>query len=301
MATKNADWEVLPGGVTAPRGFRAAGVVAQVRKKGRRDLALIYSEVPAVAAGVFTKNQVKAAPVLVTKENLAGGKAQAVVVNSGIANTCTGPQGFADAWQMARWTGDALGIPPNHVVVASTGVIGVPLPMEKIKKGIQAAVAELSPEGGSAAAEAIMTTDTFPKEYALRFSLGKEKAVIGGIAKGAGMIHPDMATMLAFLTTDVVISQNALKSALRWAVDRSFNAVTVDGDTSTNDMVVVLANGLAGNDPLEEGSSEYLLFREALLQVCTELAKMIARDGEGATKFLEVRVDRKSTRLNSSH
>jgi glutamate N-acetyltransferase/amino-acid N-acetyltransferase len=290
MATKNGDWEVLPGGVTAPRGFRAAGVIAQVRKKGRRDLALIYSEVPAVAAGVFTRNQVKAAPVLVTQKNLAGGKAQAVVVNSGVANACTGPQGIADAWQMARWTGEALKIPPEHVVVASTGVIGVSLPMEKIEKGIQAAVAELSPDGGSAAAEAIMTTDTFPKEYALGLSLGEEKVVIGGMAKGAGMIHPDMATMLAFLTTDAVITQSALKSALRWAVDRSFNAVTVDGDTSTNDMVVVLANGLAENRPLEGGSSDFLLFREALLRVCTELAKMIARDGEGATKFLEVRV-----------
>ncbi len=283
-------WEVLPGGVTAPEGFQAAGVGAQIRKKGRRDLALVYSRVPAAAAALYTQNQVKAAPVLVSKENLAGGAAQAIVVNSGIANACTGPGGIADARRMASFTGEVLGIPPGLVVVASTGVIGVPLPMEKIEKGIREAAASLSRAGGSAAAEAIMTTDTCPKEYAVKFRLGEKEATLGGIAKGSGMIHPNLATMLSFITTDAAVAPEALAGALRWAGARSFNAVTIDGDTSTNDMVVLLANGLAGNKPLTGEEPDYFLFREALLAVCRELAKMIARDGEGATKFLEVRV-----------
>ncbi|NPV30158.1 MAG: bifunctional glutamate N-acetyltransferase/amino-acid acetyltransferase ArgJ [Firmicutes bacterium] len=290
MIGETTRWEVLPGGVTAPQGFLAAGVGAQIRKKGRRDLALIYSRVPAAAAALYTQNRVKAAPVLVSREHLAGGAAQAIVVNSGIANACTGPRGYADARRMAALTGEVLGISPELVVVASTGVIGVPLPMEKIERGIREAALNLSRAGGSAAAEAIMTTDTCPKEYAVKFCLGGREVVLGGIAKGSGMIHPNLATMLSFLTTDAAVAPEALAAALRWAGARSFNAVTVDGDTSTNDMVVLLANGLAGNDLLTGGEADYFLFREALLAVCRELAKMIARDGEGATKFLEIRV-----------
>lgn len=290
MIGMTGKWEVVPGGVTAPKGFRAAGVVAQVRKRGRRDLALIYSKVTAVASALYTQNQVKAAPVLVTREHLAGGRAQAIVVNSGIANACTGEQGVSDARRMALLTGELLGIAPEHVVVASTGVIGVPLPMEKIAEGIRRAARELSATGSGDAAEAIMTTDTTPKEYAVRFSCGGKVVTVGGIAKGSGMIHPNLATMLAFITTDAAVSPEALDDALRWAGDRSFNAITVDGDTSTNDMVICLANGLAGNEQIMGSEPEFFLFRDALLEVCRELAKMIARDGEGATKFLEVRV-----------
>ncbi|HHW41167.1 MAG TPA: bifunctional glutamate N-acetyltransferase/amino-acid acetyltransferase ArgJ [Syntrophomonadaceae bacterium] len=290
MVGNATKWDLVPGGVTAPKGFQAAGVAAQIRKKGRRDLAVIYSQVPAVAAALYTQNRVKAAPVLVTREHLAGRTAQAIVVNSGIANACTGEQGLADARQMALWTGEMLGIAPEHVVVASTGVMGVPLPMQKIEAGIRRAVKELSVAGGGAAAEAIMTTDTTPKEYAVKFTCGGKEITVGGIAKGSGMIHPNLATMLAFIATDAAVSPDALYDALRWAGDRSFNAVTVDGDTSTNDMVVCLANGLAGNEPITGHGSDFLLFRDALFAVCRELAKMIARDGEGASKFLEVRV-----------
>lgn len=279
----------MSGGVTAPKGFMAAGVAAKVRKNGRPDLALLYSETPAAAAAAFTQNQVKAAPVLVTKEHLAARTAQAVVVNSGIANACTGEQGLLDARQMARVAGEALAVAPQQVVVASTGVIGEYLPMEKIEAGIRKAAQELSRDG-AAAAEAILTTDTTTKECALQFTLGGKKVTIGGMAKGSGMIHPNMATMLSFLTTDAAVEQQALDAALHWAVDRSFNAITVDGDTSTNDMVVLLANGKAGNSPLKTDDPQFSLFREALLAVCVELAKMIARDGEGATKFLEVQV-----------
>jgi len=284
------NWATAPGGITAPKGFKAAGVAAQVRKKGCRDVALICSEVPAVAAGLFTRNLVKAAPVLVSQEHLADGSAQAIVVNSGIANAFTGVQGMADARRMADLTGSLLGIAPEQVVVASTGVIGGPMPMDKIEAGIREAVAALSHQGGGTAAEAIMTTDTTPKEYAVKLSLGGKDAVIGGIAKGSGMIHPNMATMLSFLTTDAAVGGAALDAALRYATDRSYNAVTVDGDTSTNDMVVILANGLAGNEPVTPGSPEYAVFRDALLQTCVSLAQMIARDGEGATKYMEVLV-----------
>ncbi len=280
----------MPGGITAPQGFKAAGVVAQVRKKGRRDVALIFSDVPAVAAGLFTRNLVKAAPVLVSREHLADGKAQAVVVNSGIANACTGAQGMVDARRMADYTGELLGIDPGLVVVASTGVIGEPMPMDKVEAGIRNAVATLSYQGGGAAAEAIMTTDTTLKECAVSFSLGGKDVIIGGMAKGSGMIHPNLATMLSFLTTDAAIGRAALDTALRYVSDRSYNAVSIDGDTSTNDTVVVLANGMAGNEPVMPESPDYVNFRDALLQVCVELARMIARDGEGATKIMEVRV-----------
>ncbi len=293
MSEEHKDWAAVPGGITAPQGFKAAGVVAQVRKKGRRDLALICSEVPAVAAGLFTRNLVKAAPVILSQEHLAGGRAQAIVVNSGIANAYMGAQGMADARRMASVTAESLGVPVADVVVASTGVIGEPLPIAKIEKGIRDAAVNLTRDGGGDAAEAIMTTDTALKEYALRFNPddGAGPAVtIGGIAKGSGMIHPNMATMLSFLTTDAVIDRVALDAALRYAADRSYNAVTIDGDTSTNDMVVILANGLAGNAPITADSAGFEAFRDALKAVCVELAKMIAHDGEGATKYMEVQV-----------
>jgi glutamate N-acetyltransferase/amino-acid N-acetyltransferase len=290
MGQENNVRVAIPGGITAPQGFRAAGVAAQVRKKGCRDVALICSETLSVAAGLFTRNLFRAAPVLVSEEHLADGQAQAIVVNSGIANACTGVQGMADARRMAALTGELLNIAPGQVVVASTGVIGGPMPMDKIESGIREAVAVLSPQGGSAAAEAIMTTDTTPKECAMRFSLGGKDVVIGGMAKGSGMIHPNLATMLSFLTTDAAIEKAALDAALRYAADRSYNAVTIDGDTSTNDTVVILANGLAGNEPVTLESAEYAIFLDALLYVCVELAKMIAHDGEGATKYMEVRV-----------
>lgn len=281
----------IPGGVTAPQGFLAAGAAAEVRKKGRRDLAILYSEKPAAAAALFTQSQVKAAPVLVTQEHLATGSAQVVVVNSGIANACTGEQGLADAKMMAKVAGEVLKVSPEQVVVASTGVIGEYLPMDKIESGIKKAAVSLSQEGGVFAAEAILTTDTTTKECAVKFTLGGKEVMIGGMAKGSGMIHPNMATMLGFITTDAHVQPQTLDHALRWAADRSFNAITVDGDTSTNDMVVALANAQAGNHLLTDEDPEYSLFRDALLLVCTELAKMIARDGEGATKFLEVRVN----------
>ena len=288
--SERVKYTVIAGGVTAPRGFQATGIAADVRKKGCRDLALLYSETPAAAAGLYTQNYVKAAPVLVTREHLANGSAQAVVVNSGIANACTGQQGLADAKKMAQLTGDALGVAPEDVVVASTGVIGEYLPMDKIEKGIKTAATLLSRDGGMFAAEAILTTDTTTKEFAVKLTLGGKEVVIGGMAKGSGMIHPNMATMLAFITTDANVEQNALNQALRWAVDRSFNSITVDGDMSTNDMVVMMANGQGGNNLLTEADQEFDLFRDVLLLVCTELAKMIARDGEGATKLLEVQV-----------
>ena len=282
-------YKEISGGVTTPQGFLAAGVTAGVRKNRQRDVALLYSEIPATAAAVYTQNQVKAAPVLVTQEHLSGGSAQAVVVNSGIANACTGEQGLTDARMMAKLAGDALEIPVEHVAVASTGVIGEYLPMERIESGIKEAARLLSTEGG-AAAEAILTTDTVTKEYAIQFNLGGREVKVGGMAKGSGMIHPNMATMLAFITTDACVEQQALKLALCWAVDRSFNNITVDGDTSTNDMVVTLANGQAGNPLISADQPEFNLFREAVYIVCVELAKMIARDGEGASKLLEVQV-----------
>ncbi|MCG0277159.1 MAG: bifunctional glutamate N-acetyltransferase/amino-acid acetyltransferase ArgJ [Thermanaeromonas sp.] len=284
------EWEVIPGGVTAPRGFRAAGVYAGLKKANRdkKDLALIVSDTLASAAAVYTTNKVQAAPLKITREHLASGRARAIVANSGNANACTGEQGLKDARRMAEVTAEILGIKPQEVVVASTGVIGVPLPMDKIEAGIRKAAQELSPTGSRAAAEAILTTDLRVKEIAVRFHFKGSPVVIGGIAKGSGMIHPHMATMLAFLTTDAVLSPEQLKKALVSAVDNTFNLITVDGDTSTNDMVVVLANGLSGVGPTSE--EEYRIFAAALEYVCRYLARLIARDGEGASRLIEVEV-----------
>ncbi|MDR7415919.1 MAG: bifunctional glutamate N-acetyltransferase/amino-acid acetyltransferase ArgJ [Armatimonadota bacterium] len=277
---------LIPGDVTSPHGFLAAGVHCGIKQQ-RRDLALLYSEVPASAAGLFTTNRVKAAPVRYCEETLSGGVAQAIVVNSGNANACTGPQGLRDAYEMAEITARALGIPRSHVLVCSTGVIGVPLPMEAIRRGIPQAVRALE-RSGEAAAEAILTTDAFPKRAAAQVRLPEGVVTVGGIAKGAGMIHPQLATTLCFLTTDARISPGRLREALRGAAEVSFNRITVDGDTSTNDSLIVLANGQSGI-AAEEGEA-YRRFCAALTAVAEELAKMVVRDGEGATRLVRVEV-----------
>jgi glutamate N-acetyltransferase/amino-acid N-acetyltransferase len=276
------------GGVTAPRGFLAGGVYCGIRKV-KKDLAIIRSEVPATVAGVFTLNKTQAAPILVCKAQLKRSPfCSAVVVNSGNANACTGERGLNDAWAMVKATAAALGLPEDQVMVSSTGVIGQYLPMEKIVVGIQQLAGRLSRQGNMDAAEAIMTTDTFPKQVAVQFTLGSAVVTLGGMAKGSGMIAPNMATMLAFLTTDLAIDQPLLQRALSSANNRSFNRITVDGDMSTNDMALIMANGMAQNRPFTEDSEEYQLFSAALEYVMIKLAKMIARDGEGATKLIEV-------------
>ncbi|PKM80528.1 MAG: ornithine acetyltransferase [Firmicutes bacterium HGW-Firmicutes-14] len=279
----------VTGGVTSPPGFKASGVKAHI-KYDRKDLAVIVSEVPAAAAAVFTTNRIKAAPVLVSSRHLADGTARAIVVNSGCANACTGQKGMEDALEMARITAGCLKCKPDDIFIASTGVIGQQLPMERLISGIKDAVKNLSRRGGHDAAEAIMTTDKVPKETAVSFELDGKTVTIGGMAKGSGMIHPNMATMLAFLMSDVNIDSQLLRKALKYAADRSFNCVTVDGDTSTNDSLVILANGLAGNRRIESEDEGFQVFRDALTEVCSTLARMIARDGEGATKLVEIRV-----------
>ncbi|MSS72332.1 MAG: bifunctional glutamate N-acetyltransferase/amino-acid acetyltransferase ArgJ [Candidatus Latescibacteria bacterium] len=278
----------IPGSVTSPQGFKAAGIAAGIKASGNKDLALIFSETPCSAAGVFTLNRVKAAPVFLCQSHLADGRAQAVVVNSGNANCCTGDQGMADARRMAAVTAEALGLKAEDVLPGSTGVIGVPLPMAVVEKGIRQIAPMLSPTGGDEAAEAIMTTDTVPKKVAIQVQIGGKTVTLGGMAKGAGMIAPNMGTMLSFLTTDVKMEPELLKSLLKGAVDRSYNMVTVDGDTSTNDTVILMANGASGVEVKVAADVE--LFRKALSELTLDLAKQIARDGEGATKFVTVRV-----------
>jgi glutamate N-acetyltransferase/amino-acid N-acetyltransferase len=279
------------GTVTSPQGFLAGAAYAGIKANGEGllDLGLLCSEVPCVAAGVFTTNKIKAAPVVLCQERLARGRAQAIVVNSGCANACTGEQGMADCVGMADLAARKLGISPQQVLVASTGVIGVPLPMESLRPGIEAI--HLSREGGHQLAEAIMTTDTFPKEIAVSVRLGKKEVIIGGVAKGAGMIYPDLATLLCFLTTDAAIDADLAQTVLRKAVEDTFNMIAIDSDTSTNDTVLLLANGLAGNEPLKAGMAEAKVFWDALWEVCLYLAKGIARGGEGATRLFEIRVE----------
>ena len=276
----------IKGGVCAAKGFKAGGIHCGIRKnRTKRDLALIVSEVPAAAAGVYTKNLVKGAPILVTQKHIANGKARAIVCNSGNANTCNA-NGIEIAEAMCRVTGDALGIAPDDVVVASTGVIGQPLSIDPIAEHIGELAASLTSDGSAYAAEAIMTTDTKKKEVAYSFTAGGKECRIGGIAKGSGMIHPNMATMLVFVTTDCAISAEMLQKALSEDVKTSFNMVSVDGDTSTNDTVCVLANGMAGNLEIAAEGADFDAFAEALHAVTVELCKMIAGDGEGATKLL---------------
>ncbi|MEK6583452.1 MAG: bifunctional glutamate N-acetyltransferase/amino-acid acetyltransferase ArgJ [Nitrospirota bacterium] len=280
----------IPGGITAPRGFLAAGIYAGIKRTNKLDLAIIYSEIDAVVAGTFTTNKVKAPPVILTERQIKKGITRAVVINSGNANACTGPQGMKDAVEMVELTADALLINKSLVCVSSTGVIGETLPMDKIRPAIRQAADSINPEGGKDAAAAIMTTDTFPKAVAVRGRIGGKTVTVGGIAKGSGMIYPNMATMLAFISTDVAIDRSTLKKVLKKAVDHSFNKITVDGDTSTNDMVLCMANGMAGNSPLDD--QDLLQFQEMIGHVCRTLAKMIVKDGEGATKLVEIRVRR---------
>ena len=288
----------IPGGVTAPRKFKAAGVSCGLKKNKQKDLAIVFSEVEASGAGVFTKNAFAAAPVLLTKKQIEEGICRAIVANSGCANAFTGERGTADALAMATTTADCLGIDPEHVAVASTGIIGDYLPMEKVKAGIADACRGISVSGGASAAEAIMTTDTVSKQTAVKFEVNGKLVRLGGMAKGSGMIAPNMATMLAFITTDIDVDGPSMGASLREAVDNTFNMITVDGETSTNDMVVVMANGASGvtlgkNDP------EYILFEGALEQACGTLAKMMVRDGEGATKFIELTVKGAHTRQDA--
>jgi len=279
----------IQGGVCAAKGFTANGVHCGIRKnKTKRDLALVYSEKIATAASVYTKNLVKGAPLTVTKNNIADGKAQAIICNSGNANTCNA-NGIEIAEQTCELLAKELGIAANNVVVASTGVIGQPLDITPIASGIPALVKGLG-EHSDFACEGIMTTDTRKKEIAFEFTVGGKTCRIGGIAKGSGMIHPNMATMLVFVTTDCAISAQMLQKALSKDVEDSFNMVSVDGDTSTNDMVTVLANGAAGNAEIMTENEEYAAFCEALSAVTTYLCRMIAGDGEGATKLLECKV-----------
>lgn len=281
----------IEGGVTAAKGFSAGGIYCGIRKnKTKSDLAMIYSATPCSAAGAYTQNLVKGAPVVVTKRNLQNGVAQAVICNSGNANTCNA-DGEEKAMQMCQIAGQALGIPAENVIVASTGVIGQVLPIEPIVSGVPELVKALSPAGSDAAAEAIMTTDLAKKQVALKVTGAGMGYVIGGIAKGSGMIHPNMATMLGFLTTDAQIAPEVLAKALSLAVNDTFNMVSVDGDTSTNDMVSILASGKAENAKIEADGETFALFAQGLKEICTALARMIAKDGEGATKLLVCHVE----------
>ena len=292
------------GAVTAAQGVQAAGVHAGIKTTNhtKEDVAMIYSTVPCVVAGVFTTNVVKAAPVRYDMEIVKKGVARAIVVNSGNANACTGQQGMDDVKETAEYAGGLMGINSDEVLVCSTGVIGHTLPMDRIKEGIASAHSALSdsPEGGHDAAQAILTTDVYLKEISYTIDLDGVPVTIGAIAKGSGMICPNMATMLAFITTDASIEGNVLKKLMKEAADLSFNQISVDGDMSTNDTMLMMANGLAGNAKIEEGTKNYDLFKEALLKITAYLAKKIARDGEGATHLFEAEVinapDEKSAR-----
>lgn len=282
------DIKILDGGtVTSAQGFTAGGVCASIKpsNKTKRDLALIYCEKPCTAAAVFTKNLVKSSTITVTQKHLENGVARAVIVNSGNANTCN-PDGVEKAEKMCALAAQELGIDENDVIVASTGVIGQVLPIEPIKNNISSLAKNLSKEGGTDAAEAIMTTDTIKKEAAVQFTLGGKNVTIGGIAKGSGMIHINMGTMLSFVTTDAAISAEMLKEALREVVEVSYNRVSVDGDTSTNDTLAIMASGLAGNTEITEKNQDYKAFVAALTALCQPIAKKLAGDGEGATKLL---------------
>ncbi len=280
--------EFVEGGITAAEGYVAAGCHCGIKgNRGVKDLALVFSERPATVAGVFTRNRMASACVLVSRKVVDKGSARAVIANSGCANTCTGAEGLRNAEEMARVAAEKLAISPEEVVVASTGVIGAQLPIVKVCEGIEKLASELGREGGSDAAEGILTTDTRAKEVAVRLDLSSGPVTIGGMAKGAGMIMPNMATMLAFVTTDAAVDKESLQSALRDAVNRSFNRISIDGDTSTNDMVIVLANGDNGNNLTGDDCEA---FAAGLTEVCRKLALMIVEDGEGATKFVEIRV-----------
>lgn len=277
-------------GVTFAKGFTAAGVKAGIKKSGNLDVAVIYTKTQAVVAGTFTQNKVAAAPVYVSKEVVATGTAHAIVANAGCANACTGQQGLDDAHKMAQIAADELGVNADDVIVGSTGVIGVNLPMDKLEAGIKDAVANLSADGSDNAGRAIITTDTHSKSVTCEFELSGKTVRMGAIAKGSGMIRPNMATMLCYITTDIAIDQALLQKAVSGCVEKSFNMISVDGDMSTNDMVIVLANGEANNAKITEENADYQIFFEKLMMLCTELAKQIAADGEGASKCLTINV-----------
>ena len=285
--------EIITGGVTAAKGFQAAAAAAEIKYKGRTDMAMIYSEVPCVAAGTFTTNVVKAAPVK-WDQNIVYNHpyAQAVICNSGIANACTGTEGYGYCQDTADAAAETLGISPDSVLVASTGVIGMQVPIDRIKNGVKMMAPKLQGtlEAGTEAAKAIMTTDTVKKEVAVQIEIGGKTVTIGGMCKGSGMIHPNMCTMLGFVTTDVNITKELLQEALSEDVKDTYNMVSVDGDTSTNDTVLLLANGMAGNEQITEKNEDYKKFKEALNYINTTLAKKIAGDGEGATALFEVKV-----------
>ena len=281
-------FELIPSGtITSAKGFLAGAIHAGIKTKDKLDLAILYSEMPCIAVGLFTTNRIKSAPVILSQRHLLRRQAQAIVVNSGCANACLGEQGIADASEMASLTARKLAIKAEDVLVASTGITGIPLPMDRIRYGIKET--ELNEDGGHDFTKAIMTTDTRPKEIAVRVDVEGSKFIIAGVAKGAGMIHPNLATMLCFIATDALINADFLQSSLQDAVDTSFNMISIDGDTSPSDCAFLLANGLAGNKIISFGNGG--AFQEALDEVCTYLAKSIARDGEGATKLIEVTVE----------
>jgi len=272
-----------------PKGFKANGICCGIKSR-KKDLGLIYSEVPATAAGTFTTNQLKAASVKLSKEVISNGLIQAIIVNSGNANALTGEQGYQDALEMARTTAQELSIDVSKVAVCSTGPIGKPMPMKIVKQGIEKITKKLNPNGFSEAMQAILTTDTYPKYTSKEINLGNSKVTITGMAKGAGMIHPKMATMLCFFATDLNISQPILQNIISEAVNKSFNCITVDACTSTNDSVIVMANGMAENKIIDTYNNDYNKIKEVFCDMTKELAKMIAQDGEGATKLIEIEV-----------
>ncbi len=298
MNTQNQTWKIINGGISAPRDFYAVGVKAGIKYKEKYDIALLKSKSPATAAGMFTRNLVKAHPLVLTEKHLMDGKAQAVIINSGNANACMGEIGDSAAWQMAEETAQQTDISPQDILVSSTGVIGQAMPMERVLPGIELAVREINhleklgdgqtkEEQAHNAALAIMTTDLVPKELAMELKCTGGTVKLGIMAKGSGMIHPNMGTMLCFITTDAKVEAGKLKELLQEATDESFNMITVDGDTSTNDMVVILANGASGVEPKGD---DWKAFSKMVRGACCEMAKAIARDGEGASKFLEARV-----------
>lgn len=289
MTVQAAAVTVVPGGsVTTARGFRAGAIAAGIKASGNPDLGLLVSEVPCVAAATFTQNAFAAAPVLLSRQRINAGTAQAVVFNSGNANACNGVQGLRDAQEMAALAARQLGVPETAVLLASTGVIGQPLPMALIRAGLPRV--EATTNGGHQAALGIMTTDSHPKEIAVSAEIGGHEVRVGGMGKGVGMIHPNMATLLAFVATDAALDPDYVRPALRRVVLRTFNMISVDGDTSTNDTCFLLANGLAGNAPIRDGTPEAHRFEQALEAVCTHLAREMAGDGEGATKLIQVDV-----------
>jgi glutamate N-acetyltransferase / amino-acid N-acetyltransferase len=287
---RRSELKDIPGGITAPLGFRAGTAECGIKYPGRPDLVIIASDSAASCAGMFTTNRIKGAPVLVSRENLRTGRARAIIANSGNANTCNGEDGFAAAMTMTIETARNLKCAPDEILVASTGVIGRPFPIDRVVAGIPRAIGSLSQNNGNLAARAIMTTDTVPKETSIEIDSGDGLVRIGAIAKGAGMICPDMATLLCFITTDADIEPAALRKALKHAVSVSFNCITVDGDMSTNDTVFILANGRAGNSSLKTRSKAFDQFTDGLTEICTRMAKALVRDGEGATKFVTIRV-----------